>query len=187
MRIFSDTDLLSRTGNYLSHLWMRGSGGAAGAACMGQIGVGKIPLSRMISPQLYWVMSDSEFTLDTQQQSQKSQNPLRGQQSRQSNIYGAALGLYNSRIVTQQQEGDVEVVGHQRRAAGRYTSRGLGERIRLPPHEATRLPCVWAFRISVRLVRDYGDKEAKVVNTVEQHFLRSGGRRNCQDALRAVW
>ena len=40
----------------------------------------------MISPQLYWVMSDSEFTLDIN-------NPDR------QNIYGAALGLYNSRIV----------------------------------------------------------------------------------------
>ena len=31
---------------------------------MGQIASAKIPLSRMISPQLYWVMSDSELTLD---------------------------------------------------------------------------------------------------------------------------
>ena len=31
---------------------------------MGQIASATIPLSRMISPQLYWVMSDSEFTLD---------------------------------------------------------------------------------------------------------------------------
>ena len=28
---------------------------------MGQIASAKVPLSRMISPQLYWVMSDSEF------------------------------------------------------------------------------------------------------------------------------
>ena len=30
----------------------------------GQIASAKIPLSRMISPQLYWVMSGDDFTLD---------------------------------------------------------------------------------------------------------------------------
>jgi hypothetical protein len=30
----------------------------------GQIASAKIPLSRMISPQLYWVMSGDELTLD---------------------------------------------------------------------------------------------------------------------------
>lgn len=30
----------------------------------GQIASAKIPLSRMISPQLYWVMTDNDFTLD---------------------------------------------------------------------------------------------------------------------------
>ena len=38
--------------------------GGAAEQLMGQIASAKIPLSRMISPQLYWVMSDSEFTLD---------------------------------------------------------------------------------------------------------------------------
>ena len=53
----------------------------------------------MISPQLYWVMSDSEFTLDINNP-ERAENPLRGQQSRPSeHLWGAALGLYNSRIV----------------------------------------------------------------------------------------
>jgi hypothetical protein len=30
----------------------------------GQIASAKIPLSRMISPQLYWVMTGDDFTLD---------------------------------------------------------------------------------------------------------------------------
>ena len=38
--------------------------GGAMEQLAGQIASAKIPLSRMISPQLYWVMSDSEFTLD---------------------------------------------------------------------------------------------------------------------------
>ncbi len=71
-----------------------------GAGCLayGQIASAKIPLTRMISPQLYWVMSASEFSLDIN-------NPERpkilcvGNNPDRQNIYGAALGLYNSRIV----------------------------------------------------------------------------------------
>ena len=47
--------------NYLSPFMDAWLGGAA-EQLMGQIASAKIPLSRMISPQLYWVMSDSEFT-----------------------------------------------------------------------------------------------------------------------------
>lgn len=35
-----------------------------GFLAYGQIASAKIPLSRLISPQLYWVMSGSDFTLD---------------------------------------------------------------------------------------------------------------------------
>jgi len=49
--------------NYLSTFmdaWLSG----AQDQLQGQIASAKIPLSRMISPQLYWVMSGDEFTLD---------------------------------------------------------------------------------------------------------------------------
>ena len=65
---------------------------------MGQIASAKIPLSRMISPQLYWVMSDSEFTLDINNPEEPKILCVGNNPDRQ-NIYGAALGLYNSRIV----------------------------------------------------------------------------------------
>ena len=49
--------------NYLSPFVDAWKGGAA-EQLMGQIASAKIPLSRMISPQLYWVMSGNDFTLD---------------------------------------------------------------------------------------------------------------------------
>ena len=52
----------------------------------------------MISPQLYWVMSDSEFTLDINNPDEPKILCVGNNPDRQ-NIYGAALGLYNSRIV----------------------------------------------------------------------------------------
>ncbi|WP_290382535.1 YWFCY domain-containing protein, partial [uncultured Muribaculum sp.] len=49
--------------NYLSPFMDAWQGGAA-EQLMGQIASAKIPLSRMISPQLYWVMTGDDFTLD---------------------------------------------------------------------------------------------------------------------------
>ena len=72
--------------------------GGAAEQLMGQIASAKIPLSRMITPQLYWVMSDSEFTLDINNPEEPKILCVGNNPDRQ-NIYGAALGLYNSRIV----------------------------------------------------------------------------------------
>lgn len=63
-----------------------------------QIASAKIPLSRMISPQLYWVMTGNDFTLDIN----NSEDPkilCVGNNPDRQDIYSAALGLYNSRIV----------------------------------------------------------------------------------------
>jgi hypothetical protein len=64
----------------------------------GQIASAKIPLSRMISPQLYWVMSGDDFTLDINNPNEPKILCVGNNPDRQ-NIYSAALGLYNSRIV----------------------------------------------------------------------------------------
>jgi hypothetical protein len=49
--------------NYLSPFMDAWEGGAQ-EQLQGQIASAKIPLSRMISPQLYWVMTGNDFTLD---------------------------------------------------------------------------------------------------------------------------
>ena len=64
----------------------------------GQIASARIPLSRLASPQLYWVMSGNDFTLDLNNPEAPkilcvANNPER------KGIYGAALGLYNARIL----------------------------------------------------------------------------------------
>ena len=69
----------------------------------------------MISPQLYWVMSDSEFTLDINNPDEPKILCVGNNPDRQ-NIYGAALGLYNSRIV--------KLVNRSSTSCPRFTSRG---------------------------------------------------------------
>ena len=83
--------------NYLSPFVDEWKGGAA-EQLMGQIASAKIPLSRLISPQLYWVMSGSDFTLDINNPKEPKVLCVGNNPDRIS-IYGAALGLYNSRIV----------------------------------------------------------------------------------------
>lgn len=72
--------------------------GGAADQLMGQIASAKIPLSRMISQQLYWVMTGNDFTLDINNPQEPKILCVGNNPDRQ-NIYSAALGLYNSRIV----------------------------------------------------------------------------------------
>ena len=83
--------------NYLSPFIDAWKGGAS-EQLQGQIASAKIPLSRLISPQLYWVMSGSDFTLDINNPKEPKVLCVGNNPDRIS-IYGAALGLYNSRIV----------------------------------------------------------------------------------------
>ncbi|MPT36573.1 MAG: conjugal transfer protein TraG, partial [Flavobacterium sp.] len=83
--------------NYLSPFMDAWLGGAADQL-QGQIASAKIPLSRMISPQLYWVMTGDDFTLDINNPKEPKILCVGNNPDRQ-NIYSAALGLYNSRIV----------------------------------------------------------------------------------------
>ena len=52
----------------------------------------------MNSPQLYWVMTGDDFTLDLNNPNEPKILCVGNNPDRQ-NIYSAALGLYNSRIV----------------------------------------------------------------------------------------
>ena len=83
--------------NYLSPFMDAWKGGAQDQL-QGQIASAKIPLSRMISPQLYWAMTGNDFTLDINNPEDPKILCVGNNPDRQ-NIYSAALGLYNSRIV----------------------------------------------------------------------------------------
>ena len=65
----------------------------------GQIASAKIPLSRMISPALYWVMTGDRFFHWISNNPKEPKILVVGNNPDRQNIYSAALGLYNSRIV----------------------------------------------------------------------------------------
>ena len=153
--------------NYLSPFMDAWQGGAM-EQLAGQIASAKIPLSRMISPQLYWVMSASEFTLDINNPEEPKILCVGNNPDRQ-NIYGAALGLYNSRIVKLiNKKGQLKSSVIIDELPTIYF-KGLDNLIATA--RSNKVAVCLGFLDFSQLVRDYGDKEAKVViNTVGNIF-----------------
>ncbi|MEO4790094.1 conjugal transfer protein MobC [Bacteroides uniformis] len=153
--------------NYLSPFMDAWQGGAM-EQLAGQIASAKIPLSRMISPQLYWVMSASEFTLDINNPNEPKILCVGNNPDRQ-NIYGAALGLYNSRIVKLiNKKGQLKSSVIIDELPTIYF-KGLDNLIATA--RSNKVAVCLGFQDFSQLVRDYGDKEAKVViNTVGNIF-----------------
>ena len=153
--------------NYLSPFMDAWLGGAQDQL-QGQIASAKIPLSRMISPQLYWVMSGDEFTLDINNPDDPKVLVVGNNPDRQ-NIYGAALGLYNSRIVKL-----VNKKGQLKSAIiidelPTIYFKGLDNLIATA--RSNKVATLLGFQDFSQLKRDYGDKEAAVVmNTVGNIF-----------------
>ncbi|MDR2058244.1 MAG: TraM recognition domain-containing protein, partial [Dysgonamonadaceae bacterium] len=140
----------------------------AGYLAYGQIASAKIPLSRMISPQLYWVMTGNDFTLDINNPNEPKILCVGNNPDRQ-NIYSAALGLYNSRIVKLiNKKGQLKSSVIIDELPTIYF-RGLDNLIATA--RSNKVAVCLGFQDFSQLKRDYGDKEAAVVmNTVGNIF-----------------
>ena len=153
--------------NYLSPFMDAWLGGAADQL-QGQIASAKIPLSRMISPQLYWVMTGDDFTLDINNPAEPKILCVGNNPDRQ-NIYGAALGLYNSRIVKLINKKGMLKSSVIIDELPTIYFKGLDNLIATA--RSNKVAVCLGFQDFSQLVRDYGDKEAKVVmNTVGNIF-----------------
>lgn len=153
--------------NYLSPFMDAWQGGAM-EQLAGQIASAKIPLSRMISPQLYWVMSASEFTLDINNPAEPKILCVGNNPDRQ-NIYGAALGLYNSRIVKLINKKGMLKSSVIIDELPTIYFKGLDNLIATA--RSNKVAVCLGFQDFSQLKRDYGDKESAVVmNTVGNIF-----------------
>jgi hypothetical protein len=153
--------------NYLSPFMDAWQGGAQDQL-QGQIASAKIPLSRMISPQLYWVMTGDDFTLDINNPKEPKILCVGNNPDRQ-NIYSAALGLYNSRIVKLiNKKGQLKSSVIIDELPTIYF-RGLDNLIATA--RSNKVAVCLGFQDYSQLTRDYGDKESKVIqNTVGNIF-----------------
>lgn len=153
--------------NYLSPFMDAWEGGAQDQL-QGQIASAKIPLSRMISPALYWVMTGDDFSLDINNPKDPKVLVVGNNPDRQ-NIYSAALGLYNSRIV--------KLINKKKQLKSSVIIdelptiyfRGLDNLIATA--RSNKVAVCLGFQDFSQLTRDYGDKESKVIqNTVGNVF-----------------
>ena len=153
--------------NYLSP-FMDAWRGNAQDQLQGQIASAKIPLSRMISPQLYWVMTGNDFTLDINNPEDPKILCVGNNPDRQ-NIYSAALGLYNSRIVRLiNKKGKLKSSIIIDELPTIYF-RGLDNLIATA--RSNKVAVCLSFQDFSQLERDYGQEEAKVIeNTVGNIF-----------------
>ena len=153
--------------NYLSPFMDAWKGGAQDQL-QGQIASAKIPLSRMISPQLYWVMTGDDFTFDLNNPNEPKILCVGNNPDRQ-NIYSAALGLYNSRIVKLvNKKGQLKSSIIIDELPTIYF-RGIDNLIATA--RSNKVAVCLGFQDYSQLARDYGDKEAKVIqNTVGNIF-----------------
>lgn len=153
--------------NYLSPFMDAWQGGAQDQL-QGQIASAKIPLSRMISPQLYWVMTGNDFTLDINNPKEPKILCVGNNPDRQ-NIYSAALGLYNSRIVKLINKKGMLKSSVVIDELPTIYFRGLDNLIATA--RSNKVAVCLGFQDFSQLNRDYGDKESKVVqNTVGNIF-----------------
>ena len=134
----------------------------------GQIASAKIPLSRMISPALYWVMTGDDFSLDINN-SKEPKILVVGNNPDRQNIYSAALGLYNSRIVKLiNKKGQLKSSVIIDELPTIYF-RGLDNLIATA--RSNKVAVLLGFQDYSQLTRDYGDKESRVIqNTVGNVF-----------------
>ena len=153
--------------NYLSPFMDAWKSGAQDQL-QGQIASAKIPLTRMISPQLYWVMTGNDFSLDINNPNEPKLLCVGNNPDRQ-NIYSAALGLYNSRIVKLiNKKGQLKSTVIIDELPTIYF-RGLDNLIATA--RSNKVAVCLGFQDFSQLNRDYGEKESKVVqNTVGNIF-----------------
>ena len=153
--------------NYLSP-FMDAWKGNAQDQLQGQIASAKIPLTRMISPQLYWVMTGNDFSLDINNPKEPKLLCVGNNPDRQ-NIYSAALGLYNSRIaklINKKKQLKCAVIIDE---LPTIYFRGLDNLIATA--RSNKVGVLLGFQDFSQLTRDYGEKESKVIqNTVGNIF-----------------
>ena len=134
----------------------------------GQIASARIPLSRMASPSLYWVMTGNDFSLDINNPAAPKILCVGNNPDRQS-VYGAALGLYNARMI--------KLVNRKGKLKSSLIvdelptiyMRGLDNLI--ATGRSNKVSTLLGLQDLTQLIRDYGDKEAKAIfNTIGNIF-----------------
>lgn len=134
----------------------------------GQVSSVRIPLSRLISPRLYWIMSGDDFSLDLNNPEEPKICCLANNPQKQS-IYGTTLGLYCSRIIkliNRKGQQKCALIIDELPTIYMKNLDGL-----IATARSNKVMVCLGFQDFSQLSRDYGEKEARVItNTVGNIF-----------------
>lgn len=128
----------------------------------GQISSAKIPLSRMISPALYWVMSGNDFTLDINNPNDPKILCL-GNNPKRKNIYGAALGLYTgqiAKIINQKGKQKCSIIIDELPTIYFKDLDNL-----IATARSNKIAPLLGYQDDSQIKRDYGEKEARAISS----------------------
>ena len=134
----------------------------------GQVASTKIALSRIISPSLYWVMSGDDFSLDIN--NPKAPKILCvGNNPERVAIYGAALSLYNSRIVKMINRKGQQKCGVIVDELPTIFFKGLDQLVATA--RSNRVAVCLGMQDFSQLTRDYGEQESKVIQNIVGNII----------------
>lgn len=145
----------------------------------GQIASAQIPLNKMASPQLYWVLSGDDFSLDLNNPEHPKIICVGNDPDRQA-IYGTTLALFTSRMF--------KLINHKgKRKCGVLLDelptifiKGLDNLIATA--RSNKVAIVLGAQDKSQLIRDYSEKEANVIfNTVGNIFAGQVNGRTAED------
>ena len=145
----------------------------------GQIASATIPLNKMASPALYWVLSGDDFTLDINNPEEPKIVCVGNDPDRQA-IYGTTLALFTSRMF--------KLINHKgKRKCGVLIDelptifiKGLDNLIATA--RSNKVAIVLGAQDKTQLIRDYTEKEANVIfNTVGNIFAGQVNGRTAED------
>ena len=153
--------------NYLSPFMDAWQSGAQDQL-QGQLASAKIPLSRLISPELYWVMSGEDFTLDVNNPDDPKVVCLGSDATRQ-DIYSAALGLYNASIIRQINRKGQRPCGVIIDELPTVYFKGLDQLIATA--RSNRVSVLLAAQDLSQIVRDYGERQAAAIYGIVGNVL----------------
>ena len=141
-----------------------------GAGCLayGQIASAKIPLSRMISPALYWTMSGDDFTLDLNNPQNPKLVAIGNNPDRQS-IYSSALALYTSRIAKLVNRKGMLKCGINLDEVATFYFKSLDNI--LATGRSNKISVCLGLQDFSQLRRDYGEKESKVIENIVGNII----------------
>jgi hypothetical protein len=142
--------------------------GGAMEQLQGQIASAQIPIARMVSPEIYWVLSGDDFSLDLNNP-QEPKILCVGNNPKRENIYATALGLLNARVVQLVNKKGQMPCGIIIDELPTMYFRKIDNLINTA--RSNKVAVCLGFQDYSQLKRDYGEDEYKVItNTIGNVF-----------------